>query len=351
MRLFESMASMGHEQVTYWSEPASGYQGIIAVHDTSLGPALGGTRFWSYGSEEEALTDVLRLSRAMTLKAAVAGLDLGGGKGVIIGDSRTRDREAVFRAHGRAINALGGRYYAAEDVGTSEEDMAFVRMETPYVTGLHDGAGDPSPFTALGTFEGIRASARAVFGDPSLEGKHVAVQGLGHVGRYLCGHLARAGARITVTDVDEERVRGMVEEHGARAVPPGEIYRVEADVFAPCALGAVLNDDTIPVLRVRIVAGAANNQLAEERHADALARRGILYAPDYVINAGGIINVYRDIEEWGPERSREKTIAIHDTLTEIFRRARETGVTPAAAAAEVAESRLREARRSRRKGD
>jgi leucine dehydrogenase len=349
MTLFDRMATMGHEQVSYWSDPAVGYRGIIAVHDTSLGPSLGGTRLWRYGSAEEALTDVLRLSRSMTYKAAAAGLELGGGKSVIIEDGRTRDREALFRAHGRAIESLGGRYYAAEDVGTSEEDMEVIRSETRYVTGLRSGSGEPSPLTAVGTYEGIRACMAEVFGEPSVEGRHVAVQGLGQVGRRLCDLLGEAGAKLTVTDVEPERIRRIVESHAARAVAPHEIYDVEADVFSPCALGSAITRDTLGRLKVVIVAGAANNQLATADLADELHRRGILYAPDYVINAGGVISVYGELRGWDPARSREKAEEIHDTLRSVFRRAREKGTTPAAAADAIAEARLNEARANGKK--
>lgn len=345
--VFETMARDGHEQVVFWSEPDCGYRGIIAVHDTTLGPSMGGTRFWNYDSESEALEDVLRLSRAMTYKSAVAGLDLGGGKSIILGDPRTPNREAIFRAHGRAIESLGGRYYAAEDVGTSAEDMSFVRKETRYVTGLPGRSGDPSPLTALGTFEGIRACAAERFGNPSLRGKHVAVQGVGHVGYHLCALLTEAGVSLSVSDIDPERVARVVDEFGARAVPPEEVYDVEADIFAPCALGAVLDDETISRLRVTIVAGAANNQLAEDRHEGSLDLRGILYAPDFVVNAGGIISVYGELKGWDLERSRAKVLEIHGTVLDIFGRACEEGITPAAAARRQAEDRLVEARRAR----
>ncbi len=344
MNLFERLAKHGHEQLVFWSEPELGYRGIIAIHDTTLGPALGGTRFWNYASDEEAIVDVLRLARGMTYKAAVAGVALGGGKSVIMGDNRTINRELIFRAHGRAVESLAGRYITAEDVGTSVDDMEFVRMETDSVVGLHEGLGDPSPVTAYGTYQGIRAAAEVKFGSPSLAGKHVTVQGMGNVGRHLCAHLAEEGARITVTDIDPARAQRVVDEFGAQAVEPDAIYAVEADIFAPCALGAVINDDTLQVLKVQVVAGGANNQLARTRHGDALHERGILYAPDYVINAGGLINVYGEMNDWGPDRALRKAGEIYGTLLKIFRVAADEGIPPGAAADQVAEERIRQVR-------
>ena len=348
MHLFETMGAEGHEQVAFWSEPSIGYKGIIAIHDTTLGPGLGGTRFFNYKSEDEAIWDVLRLSQGMTYKSSVAGLNLGGAKSVIIGDPRTRNREMIFRAHGRAIEALGGRYITAEDSGTSVDDMEFVRMETSSVVGLYGGSGDPSPVTAYGVYMGMRACATERYGDPSLREKRVTVQGVGHVGYYLCERLHEEGAELVVTDVDEDRIQRVVEDFGARAVRQDEIYDEKADIFAPCALGAIINDETIDRLQVDIVAGAANNQLAEDAHGDGLHERDILYAPDYVINAGGIINVYGEIREWSQDRSLRKAEGIHDTLLRIFERAREEGVTPAHAADHVAEQRIDEARQLQR---
>jgi len=344
MTVFESMESFGHEQVLFWSEPEFGVRGIIAIHDTSLGPALGGTRFWNYASEAEALADVLRLSEGMTYKAALAGLNLGGGKAVLWGDSRTSNREMIFRALGRAVEALGGRYITAEDVGTSVDDMEFVRMETAFVTGVHGGSGDPSPVTALGTFEAIRATVSRIFGTPDLRGRHVLVQGLGHVGTHLCERLVAAGAQLTVADVDPQRCTPIRDAFGAAVVAPEEIHRVEADLFAPCALGAILDDRTIGELKVRGVAGAANNQLAEPHHADALRARDILYAPDYVVNAGGLINVYGELQGWDPERSRRKAGEIHNTLLRVFDIAEREGCSTAAAADQLARERIRQIR-------
>ena len=340
MDIFEQLAEQGHEQVVFCHEPSCGYKGIIAIHDTTLGPSLGGTRFWNYASDEEALTDVLRLSRGMTYKAAVAGLNLGGGKAVIIGDPRTTRREMIFRAHGRFIESLGGRYITAEDVGTSVTDMDYVSMETSYVSGLPGKSGDPSPVTAFGTYQGMKAAALEKYGSDSLAGKTVAVQGAGHVGYYLCAHLAEEGARIVVADIDAERVARVEQEFGAEAVDPDTIYSVEADIYAPCALGATINDETIPLLKADIVAGAANNQLEESRHGDELHRRGILYAPDYVINAGGVINVYGEVKGWLPEQSMRKAGEIFGTLVRLFELARDEDLPTYRAADRLAEERI-----------
>lgn len=340
MEIFDLIAEHEHEQVLFTYEPAVGYKGIIAIHNTTLGPALGGTRFWQYKSDLEALVDALRLARGMTYKAAAAGLNLGGGKSVIIGDPRTPARELIFRAHGRAVDALKGRYITAEDVGTNVEDMDYVHMETQHVAGISGGSADPSPVTAFGVFRGIKASARQRWGDDSLRGKRVAVQGLGHVGYYLCRDLAEDGARLFVTDIDPERVQKVVRDFGAEAVAPERIYSVEAEIFAPCALGAVVNDQTIPQFRYEIIAGAANNQLAEDRHGDELQKKGILYAPDYVINAGGLINVYGELNDWTPERAMRKAGEIYDTLLQLFEIAQEQGVATHLAADKLAERRI-----------
>jgi leucine dehydrogenase len=340
MELFKLIGEYDHEQVVFCNEPSCGYRGIIAIHDTTLGPALGGTRFWNYASDEEALVDALRLSRGMTYKAAVAGLNLGGGKSVIIGDPRVTRREMIFRAHGRFVESLGGRYITAEDVGTSVSDMDYVNMETEHVTGLPGTSGDPSPVTAYGVYRGIKAAAQAKFGSDDLAGRTVAVQGLGHVGSYLCRHLANDGASLIVTDIDPERVRAVVDETGAESVRPDAIYGVEADIYAPSALGATINDETIPQLRVQIVAGAANNVLEEERHGAELHRRGILYAPDYVINAGGLINVYGELKGWSAEQAMRKAGEIYGTLLQLFELASEEGIPTDLAADRIAQQRI-----------
>ncbi len=348
MEIFELLSERNHEQLVFWNEPTLGYKGIIAIHDTTMGPALGGTRFWNYETEDEAIVDALRLSRGMTYKAAITGLNLGGGKSVIIGDNRTKDREMIFRAHGRAVESLDGRYITAEDVGTSPDDMEFVHMETEHVVGMVGRSGDPSPVTAYGAYRGIKACAAHRWGDDSLEGKHVAVQGAGHVGYYLCQDLAAEGAQLTITDIDSERVQRVVDAFGATAVEPDAIYGVDAEIFAPCALGAVVNDDTIDKFKFEIVAGAANNQLARSHHGEALKERGILYAPDYVINAGGLINVYGELEEWSAERSKRKAGDIYNTLIRIFDLAESENLPTSEAADRSAESRIMEARHLQR---
>jgi leucine dehydrogenase len=348
MDIFELMSERQHEQLVFWNEPSFGYKGIIAIHDTTLGPALGGTRFWNYASEADAVVDALRLARGMTYKAAVTGLNLGGGKSVIIGDNKMKDREMIFRAHGRAVDSLKGRYITAEDVGTSPDDMEFIAMETEYVVGMPGASGDPSPVTAYGVYRGIKACAAFRYGNDSLEGKHVAVQGLGHVGYNICKDLAEEDAKLTVTDLDEERVARVITEFGATPVESSAIYDVKADIFAPCALGAIVNDDTIPRFKFDIIAGAANNQLARSHHGEALEKKGILYAPDYVINAGGVINVFGEISEWTPDRSMRKAGDIYNTLLRIFERAKAEGISTSVAADRVAESRIMEARQLHR---
>jgi leucine dehydrogenase len=339
--IFDRIAEMGHEQLVLCSDPSAGYRGIIAVHSTTLGPALGGTRFWNYASDEDAIVDALRLARGMTYKNAVAGLNLGGGKSVIIGDNRTQNREMIFRAHGRFVESLGGRYITAEDVGTSTSDMEFVHMDTDYVTGLAGKSGDPSPVTAQGVFRAIQASAKFHWGSDDLAGKTVAIQGCGHVGYSLAALLHGAGAKLVVTDIDAERVKRVVKDFGARAVSSEEIYGVKADIFAPCAMGGVINDETIPRLQVEIVAGSANNQLLDERHGDALDERGILYAPDYVANAGGVINVYSELAGWDAARALRKADDIYSTTLGVFEISRTEGIPTYEAADRLAERRLK----------
>ena len=341
MQIFDTVASMGHEQVTLCHDVAAGYRGIIAIHSTILGPALGGTRFWNYATDDEAIVDALRLARGMTYKNAVAGLNLGGGKSVIIGDNKTRDRELLFRAHGRFVESLGGRYITAEDVGTSTADMDYVHMETKNVSGLAGRSGDPSPVTAHGVFRAIQASAKEKWGKDDVTNRTVAVQGCGHVGYFLAKELHETGAKLIVTDIDAERVKRVANEFGARAVAPEEIYGVQADIFAPCALGAIINDKTIPQLQVQIVAGAANNQLLEERHGDMLEEKGVLYAPDYVANAGGVINVYSELAGWTSARAFRKADEIYDTVLKVFSIAKQDRVPTYQAADRLAEQRIR----------
>ncbi|HTI06583.1 MAG TPA: Glu/Leu/Phe/Val dehydrogenase [Gemmatimonadales bacterium] len=338
--LFALLEEHAHEQVSLVYEPSSGYRGIIAIHDTTLGPALGGTRFWNYATDREALIDCLRLARGMTYKAAVAGLNLGGGKSVIIGDNKIRNREPIFRMHGRHVEALGGRYITAEDVGTSVNDMEFIKAETNHVTGVIGKSGDPSPVTAFGVYRGIKACAKHRYGDDALKGKKIAVQGCGHVGYYLADLLNKEGAQLVVTDIDAARVKHVVEDFRASAVKPDEIYGVPADIFAPCALGGIINDQTIAQLKCEIVAGAANNQLAEERHGDMLEQREITYAPDYVINAGGLVNVNAELEGWTMERARNKAGEIYDTILMVFDIAAEERMPSYKAADRLAERRI-----------
>lgn len=341
MDLFDTIASMGHEQLVICNDSSAGYRGIIAIHSTTLGPALGGTRFWQYASDEEAIVDALRLARGMTYKNAVAGLNLGGGKSVIIGNNKTSDREMIFRAHGRFVESLGGRYITAEDVGTSTADMDFVHMETKSVAGLAGRSGDPSPVTAHGVFRAIQASAKERWGSDDLSTKTISVQGVGHVGYYLMKELHEAGAKLVATDIDAERVKQVVADFGARSVAPDEIYGVQADIFAPCALGGIINDKTMPQLRVEIVAGAANNVLLEERHGVELEEKGILYAPDYVANAGGVINVYSELAGWSSARSFRKADEIYDTILKVFAIAKKDTVPTYVAADRLAEQRIK----------
>jgi leucine dehydrogenase len=340
MDVFAAMQKYEHEQLVFCHEPSCGYFGIIAIHDTTLGPALGGTRFWKYDSTAEAVTDALRLARGMTYKAAVAGLNLGGGKSVIVGDNKRTDREALFRAHGRFVESLGGRYITAEDVGTTPADMGYIHFETNNVVGLYGLSGDPSPVTAHGVYVGMKAAAKVTWGSDKLAGRTVAVQGCGSVGMWLATYLHKEGAKLIVTDVDDAKVKRVVDATGARAVKPDEIYAQEADIFAPCALGAIINDRTIPQLKVRIVAGGANNQLAEERHGDELARRGIGYAPDYVINGGGLINVYGEIYGWSKDQAMKRADGIYDNILAVFRIAERDGIPQHEAADRMAEERI-----------
>lgn len=348
MAVFSLSDFADHEQVVFVSDDKSGLKAIIAVHNSNLGPALGGCRMWPYASEEEAVRDVLRLSRGMTYKSAMARLKLGGGKSVIIGNPRTDKTPALLAAFARALEQLNGRYIAAEDSGTSVADMKFMMQFTQHVAGIHDKpsdegtrSGDPSPATAYGTFIGIQAAVKERLGRDSLDGLRVAVQGVGNVGYDLARQLKEAGAQLWVTDIHREPLVQAGRELGATVVAPDEIFGLDVDVFAPCALGAILNDSTIPQLKASIVAGAANNQLAEARHGVQLMKRGILYAPDYVINAGGIIDVYH--ERIGFERAAliRHIEGIRDNLMEVFERAREEERPTAEVADAIAEERFR----------
>jgi leucine dehydrogenase len=346
MLITEHPAGDGYELLVVARDDEANYHGVIAVHSTALGPAVGGTRFWAYASEEEATADALRLARGMTYKNALAGLPFGGGKSVIVGDNRTAARGPLFRAHGRAVESLGGRYITAEDVGTSPADMEHVRRETRHVAGLEGGAGDPSPLTSRGVLRAMQAAARHRWGSESLRGRRVALQGCGHVGSHLARELAAAGALLVVADADEGRAARVAAEFRAERVAPAEIFEVEADIFAPCALGGVINDETVARLRAEVVAGAANNQLLEPRHGAALERRGITYAPDYAANAGGVIYGI-GVEQLGWTRAEAfgKVEEIYDTLLSIFEAGQFAGLPAHVAADRLAEEKLREAGR------
>jgi len=320
MAFFDLTDFDDHEQVVFCSDEASGLKAIIAVHSTKLGPAVGGCRMWDYASDEEALVDALRLSKGMTYKNAMAGLKMGGGKSVIIGDAKTIKSKALFKAFGEALNGLNGRYLSAEDVNITTNDIAIANTVTPFVTGTEGKSGNPGPFTALGTFLGVKASVKHKLNRDDLTGLKVAVQGLGSVGYGLCEHLHKAGAILFVTDINQAALDKAATELGATIVGLDEIYDQDVDVYAPCALGASINDDTIKRLKASIIAGCANNQLAEPRHDQALVDSGILYAPDYVINAGGIINVSFE-EDYCAEKSTQKVEEIYHTLLDIFTKA------------------------------
>jgi len=344
MGVFQDLEQRDHEQVVFCSDQHSSLRAIIGIHDTTLGPSLGGCRMWPYADEEAALRDVLRLSRGMTYKASIAGLNLGGGKSVIIGNPKQDKSELLFRSFGRFVDGLGGRYITAEDVGTSVKDMEYVRMETDYVTGVeqvHGGSGDPSPVTALGVFTGMKACVKRVYGNDSLAGKKISVQGLGHVGQNLVEQLVNDGADVYVADIDEEKVRETVEAYDVEAVGSDEIFGLDVDIFSPCALGGIINDETIPQLKCTIVAGAANNQLEREsEHGKVLKEKGILYAPDYAINAGGLINVYNELEGYHRERALQQAEGIYDILMDVLTRAEEENIPTNVASDRVAEDRI-----------
>ena len=338
------MQSMGHEQVVFCHDPHSGLNAIIAIHNTTLGPALGGTRLWSYKSHDEAIIDSLRLSRGMTYKAAISGLNLGGGKAVIVADPGMKS-EALWRRYGKFVNSLNGKYITAEDVNTSARDMEYIALETEHVTGVPEymgGSGDPSPFTAYGVFVGMKASAKKAWGNDSLSGKKVLVQGVGHVGQYLVGHLVKDGAKVYISDIDQNKIRQTLADHeGVEVVDNGSIFDLDIDIYAPCALGATVNDDSISRLKAKIIAGAANNQLADENiHGPKLIEKGILYAPDFLINAGGLINVAAELEAYNEERVRGNVEKIYDRTLEIFALSESEGIHTQAAAMKIAEKRL-----------
>jgi leucine dehydrogenase len=344
MNIFDQLIPNDHEQVVFCSNKTVGLRAIIAIHNTTLGPALGGTRMWTYASDDEALRDALRLSKGMTYKAAIAGLNLGGGKAVIIGDSKKDKSESLFRTYGRFVEGLAGRYITAEDVGTDVSDMEHVRMETKYVTGISQslgGSGDPSPVTAQGVYVGIKATVHEATGSDSLKGKKIAVQGAGHVARYLCEHLDKEGAKVFVTDIFEDKVKAVLASTKAEYVKPEDIYTVDADIFAPCALGGIINDETIPKLKCKVIAGAANNQLLDQdKHGKMLVERGILYAPDYAINAGGLINVANELEGYHQGRALKQANSIYDILKQIFAIAKKEHIPTYIASNKLAEDRI-----------
>jgi len=338
-----------HEQVVFCYDKGTGLKAIIAIHDTTLGPSLGGTRMWKYKSEAEALNDVLRLSKGMTYKAAISGLKLGGGKAVIIGDSKKDKSEALFRKYGEFVNSLGGRYITAEDVGTSTSDMVFVRETTKYATGLPQsmgGGGDPSPVTAYGVYMGMKAAAKEIWGNDSLAGKKISVQGVGHVGEYLVKLVSEEGAKVYISDINQDQLSTVAKEFKAEVVPLESVYDLDIDIYAPCALGATLNTDTINRLKCSIIAGSANNQLADEAlHSKMISEKGMLYAPDFLINAGGLINVYSELIGYNQQQALDQAKHIYNTTLEIFKKAKAEHITTVAAANKIAEERIASARK------
>jgi leucine dehydrogenase len=355
--VFDEVARDGHEQVLYGYDKVSDLRAIIAIHSTALGPALGGTRFFPYQNEDEALEDVLRLSRGMTYKAAAAGLDLGGGKAVIIGDPRTDKSERLLRAYGRIVDSLRGRYITAEDVGTTTRDLDIVRRETRWALGnsvAEGGAGDPSPMTARGLFAAAKAVAKFLWGDPDLAGRRFAVQGVGKVGSALVQLLVEARAEVIISDAYDSAIQTAVDTYGVKSVDVGEIHTVDADFYSPCALGAGLNEKTIPELNCQAIVGSANNQLATDEDAERIAERGIVYAPDFVVNAGGLINVYDELQGYSKMRARHRVDSIFEATMRILEMSKEEGINPNRAAMKVAEQRIKEIgdlRRFRRSGD
>jgi leucine dehydrogenase len=340
--LFDQLGDQ-YEEVVFFHDPPTGLRAIVAIHSTRLGPALGGCRFYPFASEDEALRDVLRLAKGMTYKAAAAGLDLGGGKAVIVGDPKRIKTEELLRAYGRFIESLGGRYITAEDIGTARDDMDIIRRETRYVTGISPelgGSGDPSPVTAYGVYLGMIACAEEAWREQSLKGRRVAVQGVGKVGYHLVKHLVEAGANVVVSDVSVDSVARAVKDFGVDTAEPEKIHALECDIFAPCALGGIIRDDTLPELKCRIVAGSANNQLESSEHGEALDAAGILYAPDYVINAGGLINVADELQGYNEKRAKSRLQEVYRTLREIFNIARDRRISTSAAADAFAEERI-----------
>jgi leucine dehydrogenase len=338
------MSIHNHEQILFCNDNATGLKAIIAIHNTVLGPSLGGTRFWNYANEHEALTDVLRLSRGMTYKSSVAGINLGGGKAVIMGDPKKIKNEALLRRFGKFVNSLGGKYITAEDVAMTSRDMEIIKMETDFVSGLPEnmgGSGDPSPVTAYGVYVSMKASAKETWGSDSLSGKKVLVQGIGHVGEVLVSHLTKEGAKVFINDISEERLKEVSSKYKAEVVSTATMFDLDIDIYAPCALGATVNDETLSKLKCKIICGAANNQLANEKtHGEAVGKKGILYAPDFVVNAGGIINVYYELDGYNRERALAHAEKIYNTTFDLFQLAKKEGIPTYMAANQLGEQRI-----------
>lgn len=351
--VFGQLSFDNHEQIVFCHDKDTGLKAIIGIHNTVLGPALGGTRMWKYNNEWEALNDVLRLSRGMTYKSAISGLDLGGGKAVIIGDAKTDKNPELMQKFGEFVHSLSGKYITAEDVGMVTADMDTVRDVTPYVTGISEargGSGNPSPVTAYGVYMGMKAAAKYQFGSDNLAGKKILVQGIGHVGETLVSHLCQEGALVQMVDLSAQRLEEVSQKYGAQIFTGDDMYSADVDIYAPCALGATINDDTVYKIKAKVIAGAANNQLANENvHGPILQERGIVYAPDFLINAGGIINVYGEIAHYGKEEALRRTENIYNTTLEIFNYAVQHQMTPQKAAMAIAENRIEQRRKENAK--
>ena len=351
--VFGQLSFDNHEQIVFCNDKDTGLKAIIGIHNSVLGPALGGTRMWNYANEWEALNDVLRLSRGMTYKSAITGLDLGGGKAVIIGDAKTQKTPEMMCKFGEFVNSLSGRYITAEDVGMVTADMDTVRDVTPYVTGISEsrgGSGNPSPVTAYGVYMGMKAAAKYQFGSDNLDGKKILVQGIGHVGETLVDYLTKEGALVQISDINEERLQEVSAKYGSTIYSGADLYTADVDIYAPCALGATINDDTVYKIKAKVIAGAANNQLANENvQGPILQQRGIVYAPDFLINAGGIINVFSEIAHYDKAESMRRTENIYNTTLEIFEYAKSNNLTPQKAAMEIADARIAQRKKEKAK--
>lgn len=352
MNVFEKMEEMEHEQIMFFNDNETGLKGIIAIHNSTLGPALGGTRLWKYASEEDAIKDVLRLSRGMSFKSSISGIHLGGGKAVIIDNPKAKKDEAFWRRYGKFVDNLGGKYITAEDVGTNTQFIEYISLETKHVAGKPDylgGGGDPSPVTAYGVYLGMKAAQKQRSGNDSLQGKKIAVQGVGHVGQYLIDHLAKEGAIITICDINENNIKQVSSKHRVEVVHPDEIYSIDMDIYSPCALGASVNDTTIPLLKCGIIAGAANNQLADEKkHGDLVKAKDIIYAPDFLINAGGVINCYIETVGYNRERAYAATDKIYEQTLAVLQEANASEKNSQEVALEIAMKRIEDIGKTRR---